>query len=86
MEHGRGVEGGVFQFHLISRWVINEIKFKDPKNGHLKELQIVPIHFEKNTPMMFLNKHVDSFETLVMGVRSPKYWSKYEHDKRMKIN
>jgi hypothetical protein len=61
--------------------VINEIKFEDPKNGHLKKLQVVPIHFEKSTPMMFLNKHLDSFETLAMGAGSPKYWSKYEHDK-----
>jgi hypothetical protein len=32
-----------------------------------------------------LNKHLDSFETLVMGAGSPKYWSKYEYDKRWKI-
>jgi hypothetical protein len=31
--------------------------------------------------MMLLDKHFDSFETLVMGARSLKYWSKYEHDK-----
>jgi hypothetical protein len=77
-----GGRGGVFQFHSISRWTINEIKFEDLENGHIKELQVVPIPFENNTPMMLLNKHLDSFETLVMGAGSPKYWSKYEYDKR----
>ncbi len=77
--------GEMFQFHSISRSVINEIKFEDPKNGHLKKLQVVPMHFEKSTPMMFLNKHLDIFETFMMGIGSPKYWSKYEHDKGWKI-
>jgi hypothetical protein len=31
--------------------------------------------------VMFLNEHLGIFETFMMGVGSPKYWSKYEHDK-----
>jgi hypothetical protein len=45
-----GVVGGVFQFHSISRCVINEIKFEDPKNGHLKKLQVVSLSTLKRAP------------------------------------